>query len=438
MHHVPRTFHRCTDLVNHNFFFMSLYEYVQEVGRAVGSENSQKLRKLLTINPGPKEGALRAGFQDPSDVDLYQAPEKFKPVIRAYLKLMRLIYVANDINSSFYDLKELMVHLNRAAETQNNWICPALINGSNELISVYQVRSKTKKDDEDALELVANTINKLFKICLTDKTMDMAVSKKLSIHFFLAALIKIYFKLNRLELAKSMEKALIGTGLAVPTIVHSPVKYRMHIVTYLYFSALLSLDEGDFAFAETKLATAMDFLSCYQKPQNVQKQAEKILILLIPIKLHNSGQTLPQKVWDRFPSLQFMYRDNLFTAIHSGNLRMFDDCVEKFQTILLKRHIFLLVLHLKDACYLRLVRRTCSIFAELNPASPHIVPFSAFQLAFDYSASKSGNVSEKTTPEAVECILANLIAARKIKGYMSHGNRCIVLLKTEAFPKVST
>lgn len=427
---------------------MSLFDYIQAVGRAVQSENSLALRNLLTINPGPKEGPLRAGFQEPSDVDLYQTPEKFKPVISAYLKLMRSIYVSNDISASFVDLNELMVHLNRAAETQNNWICPALINCSNELISVYQVRLKTKNDDdESALELVANTINKSFKICLTDKTWDVALSKKSSIHFFLAALIKIYFKLNRLELAKSMEKALIGTGLAIPTIVNSPPQYTKHIVTYLYYSALLSLDEGDYAFAETKLLTAMDFLSCYKKPNAVMKQAEKILILLIPLKLYNSRQTLPNLVWLRFPNLEYIYKDNLFAAIASGDLYKYEQCVEKFQKIFLARHIYLLVLKLKSLCYLQLVKKTCTIFEELNSKQLHIVPFNNFQTALSISESEnhsnespgeksetSEHVHEPVSAEAVECILANLITQKRIKGYLSHGNKCIVLLKTAAFP----
>lgn len=432
---------------------MSLYEYIQEFAAAVSARKLKKFRNLLTINPGAAAGASRAQFQDPSDVDLYLMPEKFKPVIRAYLQVMRSIYVANDINKSFGDLVDLMVHLNRAAETQTNWICPTLINCSNELISVYQVRLKLHPEAEEAkdgktspLELVANTINRLFKICLTDKNPEQAVSKKASIHFFLAALIKIYFKLNRLELAKSMEKALVGTGLAIPTIVHSPVEYRKHIVTYLYFSALLSLDEGDFAFAETKLLTAMEFLACYKLLKNVAKQAEKILFLLVPLKMYTSRSVLPPEVWNRFPSLRLVYKEHLFDAIFTGNLRKFDECVDKFRVVFLKRHIFILVLQLKLLCYLRLVKRTATIYKELESKTPHIIPFSALELALELSKHNKFENSTLSVPESVEkhqyltsheeleCILANLIAKKHIKGYLSHANKCLVTLKTDPFP----
>ncbi|SGZ55697.1 CIC11C00000002135 [Sungouiella intermedia] len=436
---------------------MSLYEYIQEFAKAIASQKLKKLRNLLTINPGPEEGALRASFQDPSDVDLYLFPDKFKAVLQSYLQLMKSIYVAADINRSFHDHLDLMVHLNRAAETQTNWICPTLINCSNELISIYQVRAKLYPDEEgdsddlekpttNSLELVANTINRSFKICLTDKNSDMTQSKKSSIHFFLATLIKIYFKLDRLELAKSMEKALMGTGLAIPTIVHSPVEYRKHIVTYLYYSALLSLDEGDYAFAETKLLTAMEFLSCYKLQKKVTAQAEKILFLLVPLKLHNSRSVLPLEVWDRYTSLRYVYKDQLFDAIYTGNLRKFDECINKFQALFLKRHIFILVLNLKSLCYLRLIKRTASICGEMNTQTPHILAFSGLQLALEFSKGNKyesngygvpesvANGEYSTSYEELECIMANLIAKRLIKGYLSHGNRCVVFLKTNAFP----
>lgn len=433
---------------------MSLYEYIQEFSLAIAGHKQKKLRSLLTISPGPEIGASRAQFQDPSDVDLYLFPEKFRPVLRAYLHVMRSVYVANDISKAFFDLLDLMVHFNRAAESQTNWVCLALINCSKELISVYQVRILKHPEAEgeseegsggskNTLELVANTINRSFKICLTDKNTDMSELKKTSIHFFLAALVKIYFKLNRLELAKSMEKALVGTKLAIPTIVNSPLEYRKHIVTYLYFSALLSLDEGEFAFAEFKLLTAMDFLACYKKPEKVAKNAEKILFLLIPLKLYTSKAVLPPEVWNKFPKLRYVYKEQLFDAIFTGNLRKFDECVDKFRSLFLKRHIFILVLQLKLLCQLRLVKRTATIYRELEDKTPHIIPFSSLELAMDLSKNNhqkkkeieySRNAESGSTYEELECILANLIANKQIKGYLSHSNKCMVTLKTEPFP----
>lgn len=418
---------------------MSSYQYIQDFVRAVESRNGSKLRQLLSINPGARKGAAIALFPDPSDVDLYLVEEKFQPVVCGYFKVMRAVYGASDIDATFAELNALVMHLNRAAEAHTNWICPAMIGCSNELISVYQVRAKQKREGERntegertgaaPLEQVASTINRAFKICLTDKNPDMGVLKKASIHFFLALLIKIYFMLDRVELARSMEKALVGTGTAIPTIVNSPVPYRKHVVTYLYYSALLSLDDADYPLAEAKLLSALEFLLCYQLPEKVAPQAEKLLMLVAPLKLYNHGHTLPRAVWRRFPRLALLYRDGLFAAVRTGNLAHYHRCVARFRAVLLKRHLYLLAVQMKRLCLRNLFRRACAIYAEAADKG-HIVPLAVLQRAMECSGAHAVCVEE------VECALANLIAAKQVKGYLSHGNGCIVLLKTEPFPRM--
>lgn len=427
-----------------------LHDYIQAVAHSVARQDGLALKGLLTINP-PGEGPARAAYARPSDIDLYTVPDKFQAVVAAYLQAMRLIYVDSDMDLLFANLNEVVVLLSRAAETQSNWVCPALINCSDELLSLWLVRQKQAKGAGGAghadLELVASTINKLFKVCLTDKSLDAATSKKASIHFFLAALIKIYFRLDKLELARSMEKALMGTGLAVPTIVNSPVAYRKHIVTYLYYSALLSLDDADWPFAETKLLTAMQFLLCYRDPARVAAHAEKILFLLLPLKMLLARATVPLLVWAQFPSLALVYRDGLFLAVKQGNLRIFDERLAQFQRLLLQRHVYLVALQLRSLCLLRLVQRTVLLLTALP--RPHIVPFSAFQLAHEFLLKNLGPVGAVQVPplvsaqeylvsaDEVECLLANFIARRWVKGYLSHGNKCVVLSKSDPFPKHS-
>lgn len=453
---------------------MSLYDYIREMSSTILEEKSREFQALLTINPGQDRGLAIANFENPSDIDLYALPEKFHAVVRAYLKVMRSIYIASDLKSSFVDLNELLVCLNRAAETQSNWICPALINCSEELISVYQVRMKQFPSEDGSviepnefsieihrdspLEVVANTINKSFKICLTDKTLELSLSKKKSIHFFLAALMKIYFKLDKLELAKSVEKALAATGYPFPTIKKTPIHYRKYVVSYLYFSALLSLNDSDFVSAEKKLCTAMEFLSHYKNPVAVCKQTEMMLMLLVPLKMNNSRTTLKAKKWNKYPSLKFVFKDRLFPALKSGNLRLFDHWTRVFQKIFLKRYLYILILHLRNLCILRLFQRTHKLYSEIISTTPHIVPFSAFQLALLFSRSYdprpqkdsklvhlgaagsalSSDLDTVQLPHVdygeIECLLANFILKRLIKGYLSHSNKCIVLSKTEPFP----
>lgn len=431
-----------------------LSDYIQKVCLLVNLEDSQKFRSCITINPGINEGTIRAHFPEPNDFDLHPIPEKFRNVVKSYLKLMKSVYIANSINASFFDLNEMVNNLNRAADTQTNWINQPLINACTELISVYQVRLKNFPEEEEmelsnlenneygnsssSLERLAATINGLFKLSLNDKNLDLSQSKRLDIYFFLGNLIKIYFKLGKLELAKSVEKALKGTRFNLPKL-NGAGSSKRYAVTYLYYSALLSLDDADFTTSEEKLVKAMEILSCYKDPKNVKNQTEKILIILLPLKLYNKRLTPSNEIWEKFPKLKFMYKDNLFDAIKNGNLKKFDQALTKYQLILLKNHLYLLFEMMKSLCYLKLVKKTVSIIHSLNSETKsHIVPLSAIQLALEFSTNDSYKESDKFAYnlDAVECILANLISSGKIKGYLSHAYRCIVLSKANAFPSL--
>lgn len=432
---------------------MSVYDYIAEMASAILKEKPAELRGLLSISPGQEIGEKRAHFPDPGDIDLYTIPEKFHAVVRSYIKLMRSIYIAADLKASFVDINNLLVSLNRAAESQSNWICPALINCSDDLITVYKVRTdrypeqtpavgqpESEFQQDTPLEVVANTINRSFKICLTDKNLDRTLSKRQSIDFFLAALMKIYFKLEKLLLAKSVEKALVATGYQPPSPDNRQVQYRKYSVTYLYYSALLSLNDSDFSVAEKKLDTAMDFLAYYRKPAAVKKQTEKILMLLVPLKMTNSRSSLARKTWDEFPSLAFVFRDRLFAALNCGNLRLFDHWFHAFQKVFLKRYIYILILSLRELCILRLFEKTFKIYGELGNRTPHIVPFRAFRAALDISISddkeapKSGDRMSDDDYGEVECLLANFILKCYVRGYLSHSNKCIVFSKASPFP----
>lgn len=420
---------------------MSVLEYIENVNTAIATRNGAHLRNLLTINPGADLGLKRAKFQDPSDIDFFHTPPRVKPVVNAYLETMRAVYVRTNIDKSFAGLLLLVASLNRYAEQELSWVCDALTASTHELLSVHQVRSKGKKD-EKALEQLAEVVKKLFQLCLTDKNEDVDLLKKPYIYFFLAALFKIYFKLNHIEPAKATEMVLTQTGLASPKRLDVPRAHYKHVVTYLYYSSLLALDEGKFASAQTRLELALEYLACYTKPKKARTHAERILMLLVPLRLYNSRQKPSERVWLQHPTLAHIYRNNLLAAISEGNLQRFEACLRRYRGGFLKRHIYLLAVQLKLQCQLALVRKTCLIYAEMAE-NPHIVPFSAFQLAFDYSqnhtllqapelvAKKHYAVSEAE----VQCVLANLIARKYVKGYLSHSNRCIVVLKSNAFPR---
>lgn len=426
-----------------------LQDYLQNVCLAIVNQDSAHFKNYISINPGLKEGQARSQYPVPNDFDLYPLPEKFKPVIKQYLKLIQSVYVQGDIDLSFNDSLELVNHLNRAAESQSNWINLSLINCCNELIGIYQVRLKNYPEEElqleaaaamsldelnttgpNSLEKLASTINKSFKLSLNDKNLDLSQSKRRDIFFFLGALIKIYFKLGNLDLAKSVEKALKGINLNLPnvnTILSSSNQMsKKSMVTYLYYSSLLSLDDADFLSSEAKLIDCLKILSYCESKNSIflNRQIEKLLIILLPLRLYNKRLAPSSSLWSQFPNLSLIYRDHLFEAIKLGNLAKFNHCLQKYQIIFLKKNLYLLIENLKSLCYLKLVKKTVALLPNPN----HIVPLSAFQITFNLSDTVPYSL------DSIECILANLIHKNKIKGYLSHANRCIVLSKVQPFP----
>lgn len=443
----------------------TIHQYIHAVRTAVEEEDSVRLKDLLSIRPLGDEGSRRSHFPVPTANETAVLPERFEPVVTTYMQLLKLVYIQSDIQAAFRDLNALTTSLIRAAELQTNWINLPLVNTCKELISVYQVQQKNFPDMEPAqgivvgdqesvqtsptLEMLVNTINKAFKLSLTDKTLELEHSKRRDIYFFLGCLLQLYFKMGKLELAKSVQKAIKGTRLLLPQLstrkrkkaLKSPISTRWYEVSYLYYSGLLCLDDMDFGQAEDRLSTAFTIVSCYSDKAAASKHTERILLLLIPLMLHNKRLTPSDDLWNQFPSLREIYRDNLFLAISSGNLRHFDQCCSRFRMLFLKKYLFLLVEQLRPLCQLKLTRKVCAIYKEINqdPKTDHIVPLSAIQLAFEMSSFYGETIDFNTrsfhyTMDELECVLANLIVCGRVKGYLSHANKCIVLSRMAPFP----
>ncbi|EGW31049.1 uncharacterized protein SPAPADRAFT_62945 [Spathaspora passalidarum NRRL Y-27907] len=442
-----------------------LLNYIKHVNLYIETRDSKKLLGCFTINPGKEEGELRASFPPPNDFDLYSIPEKFRPVVVNHLKVIAAIYKDNSLAAAFEYSNELVLSLIRASESAEFlWIQPVLLDCFKELVLVYTVKERQDPDDIESiqmqdmddggefgsgkkvscLEKLAITFNKGFKLSLNDKNPDLAKSRRNDIYFFMANLIKIYFKLGKFELAKSVQKAVKGTRYPLPEMKKCKSQ-KKYCVVYLYYSALMALDDGDYVTSESDLDLALLLIQDYQD-YSKSKQVQQIMMLLLPLKLYNRGKLPKKTFWLKHPALRVMYRDNIFRAILTGDLRKFDHAMKNFRIVLLKNRLYVLVELLRQYCQLALIRKTVAMIKEIK--NDHIISLSAFQLAFEYSQYHEDNFNIKfdfakdhtynTTIAEIECILANLIANGKIKGYISHAQRCIVLSKSNPFPKIAT
>lgn len=470
---------------------MTLQLYLDSVYQALSTKNGVLLRDLLSLYPkknipsGPEQAAY-----SPSQFDLYKFHD-FSSVITSHLSMMTSIYTNKLIISTFNNLNIMCNHLIKFSHSQSNYINVPLINSLNELLAVYRVRLKSYPESEleygmdivngnnggnvnngdlglnasasvgsasftnsasvgglvnshssssdpnssntTSLEAVANTLNKAFKTSLNDK--NSIKSRRDDIYYFLSQLIKIYYIMQKFDLAKSIEKAIVATKFTLPPI----EKNKNHSIPYLYYSAILALDDGEFLIAESKLDKAVELIQSLKNYENTP-QWEKILFILLPIKLYFNKIPKPF-IW-KFQLIKLVYLE-LTNSILTGNLKIFDLCVKKFELIFLQKHLYLLLQLLKQNVYTNLIKKITKFVQELNTSSPspsHIIPLSSYQIGFEISLFHNFKSVDWSTHDSyysqneIECIIANLISIGKIKGYLSHGNKCLVLSKTTPFP----
>ncbi|ODQ80533.1 hypothetical protein BABINDRAFT_160804 [Babjeviella inositovora NRRL Y-12698] len=401
-----------------------LSAYIVEFALALKTRNAANVMLYLSISNAPGT-VYKAEFPVPSQHDLSGIREEtWRELITLHIRLCKAIAVTVDLVQAFTLQIEVLNCMNRIALREDNWLLRPLYQTTTELYSLYRLRaaSSPEEDTSKDLEKVADTVNKTFKLCLNDRNLVEVRSKKLGVFVFAGRLLKIYIKLNHFELAKSVEKAILSLVTELPTVDDVP---KSHSIPYLYYSGLISSYDGDLTAAETKLTRALSFCT-----SNSTKQLKHILVYLIPIKFLNKRVTPSLHLYARFPELAALYR-GIFQAVQTGDLRSFDAAVEGCEQFLLDKSLYLMVEYLREYCLVKLFKRTLLVTGK------HQLPVSALQVTLEYSQTHRSRDKDEEfvySLDRVECLLANLIYKGKVKGYMSHQNRVVVLSKTNAFP----
>ncbi|KAI5959646.1 CSN12 [Candida pseudojiufengensis] len=442
----------------------SLQGYIEEFNKSVKNHDAKSLRQLTTINPGDI-AQIRKNFELPTEFDLYSTPEKFKSVIISYLNVLKSIYIKQSLSLSFENLNEMCNQLIRTGESQDNWIMPVIISSCEELILIYKVKQSREPENLDSylddttddgfinggnnnvkkssLEELIFTFRKGFNLTFNDKNLDNKSSKRNDVYFFASNFVKYCFKMGKLALAKSIMKAIKTVKQQLPKMSQS-INTRKHGITFLYFQSLIALDDGDYNASETSLDEAMDLLQDYKIKDSIQLQ--QILIILVPLKLFNKGK-LPNKIiWTKFKKLKYLYEDNFLKAIKEGNLKKYDECMEKFENFLLKRHLYIIMELLRQFTQLNLFKKITFVINDTNNKS---IQLNAYQIGFEFSmnydqknnykinsSNSSSRILNKIDILEIENIIANLITNGFIRGFLSNSSNVVVLSKSNPFPKI--
>ncbi|OJJ86540.1 protein csn12 [Aspergillus glaucus CBS 516.65] len=280
------------------------------------------------------------------------------------------------------------------------------------------------------LEEAARVINKLFTICLNDRTPSIEESRKWGVYNMISLTFKTHFKLNSIGLCKSLLRALNASSADLPPLEAFP---KSHIVTFEYYVGVIRFLDEDYAEAEKHLAYAWKL--CHR---NAVKNKELILMYLVPCHIVTTHTLPSEELLAPFPRLERLFRP-LCDCIRKGDLGNFDAAMSAGEDEFVKRRIYLPLERGRDIALRNLFRKVfvAGGFEEPKDDQPPMrrtrVPVAEFAAAVRIGTH--ANDRTRVDIDEVECLLSNLIYKGLMKGYIARERGMVVLSKGgTAFP----
>jgi len=259
-------------------------------------------------------------------------------------------------------------------------------------------------------EQAANSIMECYRSCVADIRAEMDRSKKMAILYLTNQLFRIYFRINKLNLLKPLIRAIDNSGTLYQTFSMADK------VTYKYYLGRKAMFDSDLPLADSSLSYA--FRNC---PSENARNKRLILMYLIPVKMF-LGQMPTAGLLKKYQLTQF---SKVVESVREGNLQRLDEALETHEQFFIECGIFLMLEKLKIITYRTLFKKVARIL------NTHQIPLDAFLVALRFL-----NVTDVDEDE-VACIVANLIYEGKIKGYISHQYKKLVISKNAPFPPLS-
>jgi hypothetical protein len=296
-------------------------------------------------------------------------------------------------------------------DEDSNWVIPVLVRVSNDLRMVAGMADASKGDvNNQCLRECLNSLTKGFTAVAKDRTpVSDPSSKKLAIFAITNVLFKVYFKLNTLQLCGKLINVVEGPGGIMDNLRLFPV---CDVVMYKYYIGRLKMFEDKYEEARDCLRFSLKFC-----PKSCLRNRQRILASLVPIEMCLG--IMPTEAIGRVYGLTELLA--LGNAVKKGDLRTFEAVMAQCQRSFIRVGVYLVLEQAKIIAYRCLAKRIYTLTANtrLNLAS--------FEQAMHW-------MGEDVDLDEIECILANLIFQGKIKGYLSHQKRYLIVSKTDPFP----
>lgn len=407
--------------------------FLQQIKSTINTVDGEKLAKLLSIENTELNNDVRnliANVQINENLILKTLESPWNDIVKYHLLSLQALIINKDYILTFEHKCSMIQALVKLLSMikEENWMLPIVYVTSVELrklaicsdtLASENTNKRAAKPDAHIEEAATQLMN-LFRVCANDSRTAIQFSKRVGMMNIITQLFKIYFRINKLNLYKPLVRALETANIME----HFRLSDR---VTYSYFTGMKSLYDSDYRNADNLLSFA--FKNCNPKMHNNRRI---ILIFLIPVKMLFVGFMPTLELLKKYNLLQF---EPLSQAIKEGNLYAFDDAIEKNSDFFYYYGIYFTLEKLKTLIYRNIFKKVAKI------ANTHQIQLNDFVNAINYFQSNRNKIplaeEDKTTIEEVHCLLANLIADNKLKGYISLQHQKLVISKKDPFPKLS-
>ncbi|XP_043585701.1 PCI domain-containing protein 2 [Bombus pyrosoma] len=299
-------------------------------------------------------------------------------------------------------------------QKEENWMLPVMnvICLELRLLAVCAENTRSSKNVKpgEILEKCADCLMGCFRVCACDNRSSEDDTKRWGMLALVNQLLKIYFRINKLHLCKPLIRAIES----------SPYKAHFALaqqITYKFFVGRKAMFDSDYKAADEYLTYA--FEHCHKQSS---KNKRLILTYLVPVKML-LGYMPKHNLLEKYNLMEF---EELMEAVKRGDLCNLEKVMEKHELFFIGAGIYLIVEKLKIIAYRNLFKK---VYLVLNI---HQIPIQDLLSALEMQGIDDVDMDE------VECIVANLIFEGKIKGYISHQHKKLVISKQNPFPRLST
>lgn len=396
----------------------TLQEFNDRVVACVREKDGYGLVELLgmraTVTAEPAEEYISSGGSLPPALD--EPWDSLPALVEKRFAATGALSSKNWVDASAHLSDGLQIFL-QILTAESAWCMPLLHSLCADVrllseVADQQLQAEGQKPCQ--LEDAERVLKRAFAVTNQDRRPLNEGSRKIGALGVSNQLLKVYFKLNNLRLCSNITRTVEAPNFPKFDVFPGP-----HRVIYKYFTGRLHLYDNRCSEAVQALTYAFENIQTTDG-RSAKKHKKQILLFLVPAKILK-GSLPSAAMLDEYDLKCYV---DIRAAIRTGNMRLFDDAVVKYEEFFIRKALLLVIEKMRPMVYRSLCRKIFTVSNKVNKIS-----FENLKVCLNVCNVEMDN-------DEIECILANLIFNNYIRGYISHKVKFLVLSKKNPFPRL--